>query len=247
MFNQMMRYVPIADLVEKESPSRILEVGSGIRGIRLYLPDVPVVGVDIDFTGLRNAKDPGFYPVKAMVEALPFGDSSFEIVVCSDTLEHVPREEREDVIRELWRVAGKKVFLAFPVEETYSRWEKRLEKFYRFFGKGLPDWMRDHIEKGLPRGNDISGFLSVNKIPFHVVPNENNMAHFIVMMIDEFICRGNFVTDVISPKYWEYPQHSFFENITRFMFRGLRCLPRFCNFGSTVRKIFILDKNEINR
>ena len=245
MLNQLMRYLPLVSLLEKETCGRMLEVGSGIKGINRYLTEKMVIGVDVDFSGLCKADLRNFYPVKAEAIKLPFADNSIEIVVCSDTLEHVPQEDREAVIRELWRVAQKKVYPSFPVKETYGAWERRLERIYTLFKKERPSWLIDHIDKGLPEKKRISKVLRDNMMPFKTLPNENNVIHFFLMIIDEFIFPCNLVADVMSPKQWNFGQHSFIENLARCLLYGFRSLPLYLSFGSTVRKIFILNKDEI--
>lgn len=243
MLNQLMRYVPLAALVEKEPCEIILEVGSGIRGITRYLTEKTVVGVDVDFTGLEGMRNEKFYPVKAEAKALPFKDGSFEIVVCSDTLEHIPHEDREKVIRELWRVASKKVYLAFPTKEGHEVWEKRLIRTYGFFRKITPWWLKDHIKNGLPKEAVVLDFFRKNEISFRAIRNENNFIHYMVMIMDGFIFPQERITDVIAPSVWKRSEHSLRDNVLRLMFGGFRGLLPVLNFGSTVRKIFILNKN----
>jgi SAM-dependent methyltransferase len=46
---------------------------------------------------------------------LPFADSSFDVVICLEVLEHLERENGEKLLKELERVASKQVILSTPV------------------------------------------------------------------------------------------------------------------------------------
>jgi len=246
MLNQLMRYIPIVYLIKKEGYKEILEVGSGINGINIYLPDNFIIGLDINFTNTENIIKEGFYPIKGSAKFLPFRNNSFPITVCIDTLEHIPLEDRESVIKELWRVTNNKVYLSFPISETYRKWEQRILKVYKLWKKNIPDWLFEHIGKGLPKEEATFKFLRKNKIAFKVIPNENNFLHFFIMIVEHthFSKYLNYIIDIISPETWERDEHSFKVNLIRALFVHLRQLPCFLNFGSTVRKIFILTRNE---
>lgn len=239
-----MRYMPIARLLEQEwrGKEKILEVGSGPKGIKVYFPDKVVIAVDVHFERRDGLTPSGFFPVRARAESLPFRDGAFPFVVCVDVLEHIRPETREEAIRELVRVASKKVYLAFPVRETYDPWERRLSQVYMLCRKDVPGWMREHIENGLPEEKVVTKFLSDNGVISEVVPNENNALHFAIMLVDEFIWPGNRLGEVIAPRRWQFTQHILIDNLLRVVFFGFRYLPRVANFGTTVRKLFILGR-----
>ncbi len=246
MLNQLMRYLPIVHLLKKEECRKILEVGGGLRGINAYLPDKFVVNVDINFPISKNMVKKGLYQIKGSAKSLPFKDNSFPVVVCVDTLEHISLEDRESVIKELWRVGRNKIYLSFPVDETYGKWEQKLSRIYKLWKKSIPDWLLEHREKGLPKEESISKFLRENGMAFKIIPNENNFFHFIIMIIEysRFSKYLNYIVDIISPEGWKKDKHSFKANLTRALFVHLKYFLLFLNFGSTVRKIFVLVKNE---
>jgi len=55
--------------------------------------------------------------VKGLIEALPFKDNHFDVVVCSHTLEHIIDETTS--IKELIRVAKKQVIITVPCQRYY--------------------------------------------------------------------------------------------------------------------------------
>lgn len=119
------------DLVEP--PGRALELGSGTGGLSaaLALAGFEVDGIEPDSAGLRaSALRAQRYPGTVMrfqdgkAESLPFDDESFDLVVSSQVLEHIP--DREGAIRECHRVlkrGGACLHLmpnyAFPFEPHY--------------------------------------------------------------------------------------------------------------------------------
>jgi ubiquinone/menaquinone biosynthesis C-methylase UbiE len=242
-----MRYILLVHLIEKEPSGGILEIGGGIRGINMYLKERSVIGVDIVFP--KNAKSNGrFCPVQGSARFLPFRDSAVPIVVCVDTLEHILPEDREEVVKELIRVGSRKVYLSFPVRETYEKWEKRFVKLLQIWRKEEPAWLKEHLEKGLPSHKDLSDFLRRENISFQVIPNENNFLHLLAMVIDYSIFSRCFshILDVISPDAWERGKNSPRDNLIRAIFVPMKWLPRFLNFGSTVREIFVIGKHGTN-
>ena len=97
-----IRYLPIVSEIKKfPKDTKILEVGSGGLGIAPYLGRL-VVGLDNNFSGPSH---PLLKQKKGKGEKIPFKDSSFDIVISVDTLEHVPSEKRSLMIDEMLRVA----------------------------------------------------------------------------------------------------------------------------------------------
>jgi len=101
---------------------RVLDVGSGIKPYYPYFEPYATeyVGVDV----ANPAAD-----LEGSVEALPVDDASFEVVLCTQVLEHV--ESPEQAIRELYRVTapGGRVLASthgvqvyHPAPNDYWRW-----------------------------------------------------------------------------------------------------------------------------
>jgi ubiquinone/menaquinone biosynthesis C-methylase UbiE len=86
---------------------------------------------------------------------LPFKDGSIDVVVSVDSLEHVPKQRRNDYLCELKRVAKKKVLLHLPVNSddgTYKG-EEYDEIFNKKYKKitGVEDSnIHEHLKYGLP-------------------------------------------------------------------------------------------------
>lgn len=244
MLNQFMRYVPLSRLVREAADGPVLEVGSGPDGLAKYLPGVMVTGVDPKFAGERRGGPANLAPLAASALALPFGDGQFSVAVCGDTLEHLPAGDRETAVRELCRVASRKVFLSFPVRETHERWERRLDAAYRFLGVPRPDWLEEHRAFGLPSEAEVSAALRRSGLVFRVLPNENNLVHLLLMLAElTFLLPWlNFISDILAPDRWDPSGRSWKARLARPLLAPLRALPDLLTFGSPVRKIFIIEK-----
>jgi len=105
---------------------RILEVGCGFGGfcIRLAMEGASPVGLDISSGAIRKAKDMarryGVHTdfVVGDAQFLPFKEGFSEIVICSETLEHVTNYEL--AFRELIRVTEKSGHLCVTVPNLLS-------------------------------------------------------------------------------------------------------------------------------
>jgi dolichol-phosphate mannosyltransferase len=106
----------------------VLDVGCGSTQILNGAPQM--VGIDILASKLRFMRRPGRRLINASLYALPFRDEAFEVVVCSQVIEHVP--EREEVFTELIRLVkpGGSLILGTP---DYGSWQwPVIERIYDF-------------------------------------------------------------------------------------------------------------------
>ncbi|MCL4534495.1 MAG: methyltransferase domain-containing protein [Bacteroidetes bacterium] len=105
-------FAPVYLLVKKERffwsrlrgrSGPVLDLGCG-GGWRLYTRTGPVTGVDVSLGSLRSARSLYARVAQATLSSLPFADESFDFVVSSDVLGHVPLEEKDAVLAEVRRV-----------------------------------------------------------------------------------------------------------------------------------------------
>ncbi len=128
---QRQRFTHITELVEGEG--RVLDVGCGSsRIIGALVPDS--VCIDILRRKLRYARRFGRALVHGSGFTLPVPDASFPCVLCSQVIEHVPKES--PILKELDRVLapGGRLVLGTP---DYARWEWVVtEKLYGWAAPG---------------------------------------------------------------------------------------------------------------
>lgn len=110
--------------VAKERPKSILDVGCGegfiASEIKKKLPNLSITGIDISKEAVtefkvrcRGAK--GFV---GSADKLPFGDKSFDIVVCSEVLEHL--DDPGGALKEMVRVVRGAIILTVPWEPMFQ-------------------------------------------------------------------------------------------------------------------------------
>ena len=128
---QRQRFSHVTDLIDGQGP--VLDVGCGSSRIIAALPRGSVA-VDILRRKLRYARKFKKPLVHASGFALPFPDESFPCVLCSQVIEHVPKES--PILSELVRVLapGGRLVLGTP---DYDRWEWVVtEKLYGMAAPG---------------------------------------------------------------------------------------------------------------
>lgn len=110
-----------APLAQRARPLAVLDAGCGTGGNSAYLKRYgAVTGVDFAAEALRFARQrPGLRLARASVEALPFADASFDLVLSNDVLCHLGVASDRTALREFRRVLrpGGVLYLQLPAYE----------------------------------------------------------------------------------------------------------------------------------
>lgn len=135
----------------EDQPATVLDVGGRAALLSRYVP-YRVVAVNPDLTG----------DVVGSGTALPVADGCCAAAVSLDTLEHLPRAARADLVRECLRVAGQVVVLAAPLGGAlHNRSEIELDELYRRVNGTPHPYLAEHIRYGLPTVDDLAAWRSL--------------------------------------------------------------------------------------
>jgi SAM-dependent methyltransferase len=159
-----VRYQPILRRFRgKAWPSlRILEIGANENGFSRF-SGASVVALDIATTHLLVARaSQAVEPVAGDIGALPFGDATFDVVVCLDTYEHIPAAHRHRANREILRVLRPDgvAVIGFPSGEAAFAAEGRIRHAYGALTGGTIRWLEEHVSMGLPDGATVEADLA---------------------------------------------------------------------------------------
>jgi SAM-dependent methyltransferase len=178
MLNWAARYFPILRVLKQQlaETDSLLEIGSGAVGIGKF-HHARFIGCDVKF---EFRPRPPMIPVMASGTQLPFGDRSFDAVVASDVLEHVPPDQRLAVIREALRVVRKVAVFGFPSGRTALEYDHKLAEAYDRRRQDRPVWLQEHFQHQPYPTEDLFEELR-NEWTVSSFDNENVVFHNWVM------------------------------------------------------------------
>lgn len=109
------RFVAVARLLP-DPPAAVLDVGcgTGILVDALRERGYQAEGMDTDETVMQKMVGPHR---EGAIEVIPHEDASFDVVVATEVLEHLPVDIYDEARRELGRVAGRQVIVTVPNAE----------------------------------------------------------------------------------------------------------------------------------
>jgi len=118
----------LRELRPVDATTKVLDVGAGYA---TYLADADVTALDISASALEHS--PRSRTVVGTADAIPFGDAMFDVVVCSQVLEHVPNWAKAltDMVRVLR--PGGLLFVAVP--NRYALMKRRYHELERLIDK----------------------------------------------------------------------------------------------------------------
>jgi GT2 family glycosyltransferase/glycosyltransferase involved in cell wall biosynthesis/peptidoglycan hydrolase CwlO-like protein len=117
---------------------------------------------------------------------LPFQPNTFDAVVCTDVLEHVPVSDREHLIQELQRVTNGALILGFPQHSVESKVaEEILSTWIRETSGSDYSFLEEHRTHGLPDASEIRAILG--KQPGKILETINaNVYSWLPLMMSYF-------------------------------------------------------------
>jgi len=150
-FDQYQRYRDVKEIVERlrtaAGPFWLLDVGGGEGQ---YLPAPAFFTEDrVWVADLHDISSPRY--VRASGLHLPFREKAFDIVFSCDTLEHVPRKQRAQFVKELFRASRRFVILVAPFRSALNEAaEQLIQEIYTQESREPNRALLEHAAYGLP-------------------------------------------------------------------------------------------------
>lgn len=150
-FDRYDRYAEIARVLRSAlgpGAHRVLDVGDTAGYLQYFEHELWVAGIDLH---LEDARLEGSRPLIGDGARLPFPDGSFDAVVSSDVLEHVPPDHRPAFLAELRRVSRDLVIVAAPFDTAGVAGVEEFVRRYAMLVLGAKQpQLEEHRENGLP-------------------------------------------------------------------------------------------------
>lgn len=118
---------------------------SAIIGLDLDRDDLKKNNIVLDLAKEQGEGNGSYYLIQADVTSLPFKDGSFDKVICSEVLEHVPQDQ--EGIKELVRVLSDKGTIGVSVPHYFAEsicWMLS-KKYYGFPGGHIRKYKTKHL------------------------------------------------------------------------------------------------------
>lgn len=111
--------------VQRANPDSVLDAGCGegfgLHDLARRAPDLTLTGIDLNEDAVAYARarfgDVAAFDHGSILD-LPYGDNAFDLVLCSEVLEHLPNPG--PAIAELRRVARTHVLITVPLEPYFQ-------------------------------------------------------------------------------------------------------------------------------
>lgn len=174
------------------SPKTVLDLGCGNGGLmkQIYSRDWKITGIDIYEKSLKEADKLGIYEklingdLVKVCKGLVRGRKKFDLVFCSQVIEHVSKEDGNKLLDLAEKLARKRIYFGTPCgfmeqpevfingnpnQHHKSGWSlgEFKKKGYKVFGIGFyPVWS----EKGFARGKNIITLYTSMMISYLLSP-----------------------------------------------------------------------------
>ena len=159
-------------LAASTKPSSVLDVGcaEGFVLSRIQKYADSCTGIDMDKSALSRGKElyPSLVFREGNAEKLPFEDNSFDLVVCTEVMEHL--ENPAAVLQEIKRVSRKWVLLSVPHEPWFCLANFLRGKNVRRLGND-PEHINHWTGRGLQRlarKNGLEVEKAVHRFPWQL-------------------------------------------------------------------------------
>jgi len=172
-YGKYQRFKVIADSIKNFAPAglKILDIGGGYGEFSFFVPQHDYALADPLITGVGIP--------------IPFKEKYFDIVVCADVIEHIPKARRESSILEIMRLARKRVYLTAPL----GKMNREAEML--FFKITKNPWITEHLDHEFSTLDEIKNFLKNLGVQYKVSPLSFLPAHLPTEILNHYFAREN--------------------------------------------------------
>lgn len=106
--SRFIAYFYQIDLIRQLKPQNVLEIGVGNKTVSNYLK---YHGIKIDTCDFDESLEPDYV---ADIRNLPFEENSYDAIMACEVLEHIPWEDVDKALSELYRISKKHAIISIP-------------------------------------------------------------------------------------------------------------------------------------
>ena len=179
------RYATIDKTMSRNRHShlKVLEVGSAGAGYGRYFKPGKYELTSVDIQIIPEAEKQLYPHIKFISykgDRLPFKDKRFDVVICVDTLEHVPYKDRPVFLKELMRVCKDRVLIIFPHDKS-AKTEARFRQMVSTISRGRLKMqpLMEHLDCVLPQKQEVKKFFDSNDFKVESTDERLNLAWWI--------------------------------------------------------------------
>lgn len=169
-FDVYQRFQGILGIIERlqlPSAALALDVGGFPGTFADLLSPLNVITLDTELC-------PRHGYVAGTGEFLPFPDSTFDLVISSDTLEHVPPSHRHLFLNEIIRVSKQWLIIGAPFDFPHiSAAEKVVNELHSLIVHKENPWLAEHRVYGLPALKETVAHLESSRCAYSIVANSD--------------------------------------------------------------------------
>lgn len=219
------RYFIIESALKKifgTKPISILDVGGQDNSLWAMIKND---NLPYDLTVLdilpANESSKNYHYIKGDALKMKFSDNSFDTVISTDVLEHIPDNSKEEFIRQCLRVAKDLVIIAAPFHSDDSHYGEQLaNNFYKKLSGRDHKWLSEHFKANKPGKEFMENLLKSKKLKFAFIGG-NNLENWLLTILPNLLSEKILINKKKLENLNSYFNNNLFE-LNDFSPRGYR-------------------------